>query len=196
MPVGAPLALSFRISPPNGLAVSAVIPAMRSAALFATAAWPSARVRNTGFSGAIASRSAAVGNCGGFQKVSIHPRPVIHLPASRLRDALFHLREKLLARIRALPGSACISRSPMPKMWQCASVKPGKHGAAAQIDDPRAFSRELPRRRGCADESDALAFDGDGFGARLLLVAGVDIAVQENRDRAVRPRHESRRQHS
>src|SRR5215208_6408723 len=87
MPVGAPLAFSFRISPPKGFGVSAVIWAIRKAALFTIAACPSARVRNAGLSGAISSRSAAVGKTGGVQKVSIQPRPVTHFPGDPLLDA-------------------------------------------------------------------------------------------------------------
>src|SRR5206468_5652839 len=74
--------LSFKISPPKGFGVLLSILAMFSAALFAIAACPSARVRKTGFLGAILSRSSRDGNCGGSQNVSIQPRPVIHLPRS------------------------------------------------------------------------------------------------------------------
>ena len=65
--------------------------AIFSATLFAIAACPSARVRNTGLSGATASRSSRVGNRGGFQKVSIQPRPVIHLSGPGLCNARFYL---------------------------------------------------------------------------------------------------------
>ncbi len=59
-PAGAPFA-PFSIRPPVGEAVVAVIFAARIAALFAQAAWPSARLRYTGRSARTASRSAAVG---------------------------------------------------------------------------------------------------------------------------------------
>jgi hypothetical protein len=47
VPVGLPLA-SRMIFPPSGSRVAAVTPAARSAAVFATAAWPSTRSSSTG----------------------------------------------------------------------------------------------------------------------------------------------------
>src|SRR5439155_268823 len=94
IPVGSPLALSFRISPPNGFGVVLSILAILSAAEFAIAPWPSARVRKTGLRGAILSRSCRVGNWGGFQKVSIQPRPVIHWPRLVLVTRAFTLPKK------------------------------------------------------------------------------------------------------
>ena len=88
-----------KICPPNGFGVFLSILAILSAAELATEAWPSARVRNTGLLGAILSRSWRVGNCGGFQNVSIQPRPVIHLPGPGFVDASFHPRQKVFKRI-------------------------------------------------------------------------------------------------
>ena len=80
MPFGSPVCLSFEISPPNGFGVVLSTPASLSAALFATAPWPSARPRITGLLGETLSRSQRVGKTGGCQCVSIQPRPVTHSP--------------------------------------------------------------------------------------------------------------------
>ena len=98
--------------------------AILSAALFAMAAWPSARVRKTGLSGAIESRLARVGNAGGFQNVSIQPRPVIHLPRGVRVTRSFTFARKSSS--VSVPSRFKVSsRAPMPKMWQCESVRPG-----------------------------------------------------------------------
>src|SRR5437879_11045271 len=89
IPFGSPFFL--RICPPNGSTVFLSILAILSAAELAIEAWPSARVRNTGLFGAILSRSWRVGNCGGFQNVSIQQRPVIHLLGTVLSNGSFTL---------------------------------------------------------------------------------------------------------
>ena len=65
-----------------------------------------------------------MGNFDGFQNVSIQPRPVIHLPIEVWATRAFTLFRKspsvfVPSRFRR------ISRSPIPKMWQCESVNPG-----------------------------------------------------------------------
>src|SRR5688500_3054732 len=88
IPVTSPDA-SLEISPPHGLGVVLSMLATRNAALLAMEAWPSARTRITGLSGATLSRSARVGNTGGFQKVSIQPRPLTHSPLFFLATSVF-----------------------------------------------------------------------------------------------------------
>ena len=65
----------FSIVPPEGALVCAVIPAALSAALLATAAWPSTRSSHTGRSPTTASRSAAVGKRLSAHNSWFQPRP-------------------------------------------------------------------------------------------------------------------------
>src|SRR5216684_2331298 len=81
MPFGSPF-LSFEISPPKGVGVSLVIPAIFRAALFTTVPWPSARCKITGLFGATLSRSQRVGNTGGCQK---HNPIALHSDSFRVR---------------------------------------------------------------------------------------------------------------
>ena len=71
-----------------------------------------------------------------------------------------------------------ISRSPIPKMWQCESVSPGTTVSAAEIDHPR--SVEFSCVRVGTDEDNSAVFHRHGFRFRLLFVRGVDVSVDEH----------------
>jgi hypothetical protein len=79
-PVGAPAASRISL-PPGGSAVFASIPASARAFALAQPAWPSTRVRYTGWPLETRSRSAAVGNCCPGQSFWSQPRPSSHCPA-------------------------------------------------------------------------------------------------------------------
>ena len=123
IPSGSPLA-SFRIWPPAGAAVWAVMPANLSIAELTTTAWPSARLSTTGRSGAARSRSARVGKRFSGQWVSIQPAPEITSPpglaaAQAFRRATRASTESVPSRLRV------ISRNPIPARWAWESTKPG-----------------------------------------------------------------------
>src|SRR5947208_1457757 len=68
-----------------------------------------------GLSGAILSRSARVGNWGGFQNVSIQPRPVIHLLRAVCTTRSLTFARKS-SRVFVPSRFKVTSRSPIPKI--------------------------------------------------------------------------------
>ncbi|MNQ59829.1 hypothetical protein D3C85_740900 [compost metagenome] len=125
-PVGWPFA-SFRISPPDGAVVAALIPAALSAALETATAWPSARLSSTTRPGAAASRSAAVRKRFSGQWVSIQPRPTMTPSGWALAQSD---RRAMASTTEAEPSRfSVISRQPMPSRWAWPSVKPGNRVA-------------------------------------------------------------------
>ena len=141
------------------------------------------------------SRSRRVGNIGGFQNVSIQPRPVTQWPGGVARTALFHFREKIFEGGSFLPGSdSSLSR-------RCRKCDSAHRSSPARRFAPCRSIRRLPRQvkfRGVfirADKDDAAAFYRDCFRMGLPVVHGVDVAVDENGSpvrRLVPARHSKR----
>ena len=153
IPLGAPSTL--RISPPNGAvglagdAGGAKRGAVRDRRMTIGSSKEDGIVRRD-----FVQLSRPSGNSGGLQKVSIQPRPVIHFPGSVFATRSFTLARKS-SRVFVPSRFNVISRSPIPKMWQCASVSPGTTVAPLRSIAPRllapvcfgVFARN--RRRQC-----------------------------------------------
>ena len=160
-------------------ACSLSILAIRSAALFAIAAWPSARVRKTGLSGAILSRSCAGRELRRFPEVSIQPRPVIHLPGSVFATRSFTFARK---------SSSVLVPSRFKRHLALADpenvamrIGQARHdGFPGEIDRLRFRRLIFFRVRVRADENNRVILHRDRFGVRLAFVHRVNVAVDEN----------------
>ena len=130
MPVALPSA-PRSILPPDGSAVSSVMPAAARTAELATRAWPSERPRMTLWLPLTGSRSDAIGMRPSGQPVSIQPRPTRTEP-SGLPSSSASTRVTSSA-TEAVPSRLSVSsRSPTPRRWTWASVKPGNMTAPSR----------------------------------------------------------------
>ena len=109
-------------------------------------------------------------------------------PALGSGNALLHFGEKILTCVRAFEVEIHLA-SANPEDVAMRIGQAGYNSFSGKIDNVRFVVGEFLRVCVRADKDNSIFFDRDGLGARLMLVDGVDVSVNENKIDNVRAVH-------